>query len=76
MNGVGNLVFDNSMFIFIIYFFIVGMININSSMIYSLCRALNTTNHIIIGVIYIMAGLIGASFGFGSSIVIKYYQIR
>ena len=34
MNGVGNLVFDNSMFIFIIYFFIVGMININSSMIY------------------------------------------
>jgi len=29
LNGVGNLVFDNSLFIFIILFFIVGMININ-----------------------------------------------
>jgi hypothetical protein len=29
LNGVGNLVFDNSLFNFIIFFFIVSMININ-----------------------------------------------
>jgi hypothetical protein len=34
LNGVGNLVFDNSLINFIIFFFIVGMININLLFLY------------------------------------------
>ena len=34
-------------------------------------KLLNTTNHIYIGAVYIMSGLIGGSIGFGLSIILR-----